>query len=682
MVCPKDGATRRTTATSSVKDVFDGEKIKLTGYLKTENVTGWTGIWMRIDGEEGVLEFDNMKSRPVKGTTGWTEYTIELPYDKDKVVGVYFGCLIIGKGKVWLDNFHMTIDGKDIAVAPLLNKKEAVFKADKDTAFMNGSRMDYVASDKGPNTILTNLGMLWGIIKYYHANVNKGDYNMDAELFRVLPKVQAAKTPAEAYAVMEKWVDGFGVPEKCPTCRDFVKTDSTKLAPDYGNLFAAGNLPKTLVNKLVYIRHNRYQGEKHYYIGMKAGEGNPVFRHERSYGDNPYPDAGVRLLCLYRFWNMVQYFFPDRHLIGEDWNKVLPQFILLFCRASNQFEYQSFCLKLLARINDTHCNIWNGGTEIERQKGELITPFDATFIGNDLVVTKYLQPSKELEQQIKIGDVIEKIDGQDVEYLVKRYQPVLPASNFETQLRDITGARGYLLRSSATEAKLLIKRNGKEMEVSVDRVKLTGEIAALGYEKDKKGYKMMDGNIGYIFPGALQEHDIDSIKTLFRDTKGIVIDMRCYPSTFMPFTYGAWLKPEASTFVKFTFGSLDMPGSFVYGEQAENGEHNDSAYKGNVVIIVNATTQSQAEYTTMALRTAPNATVIGSTTAGADGDVSSIVLPGGMSTMFSGIGILYPDGTETQRKGVKIDKVVVPTIKGIKEKRDELLEEAVRIIKE
>jgi C-terminal processing protease CtpA/Prc len=98
------------------------------------------------------------------------------------------------------------------------------------------------------------------------------------------------------------------------------------------------------------------------------------------------------------------------------------------------------------------------------------------------------------------------------------------------------------------------------------------------------------------------------------------------------------------------------------------------------VVIVNEESQSQAEYTTMAFQSADNVTVIGSTTAGADGNVSTIALPGGISTLISGLGILYPDGTETQRKGVKIDVVVKPTIEGIKAGRDELLEKAKSII--
>ncbi|WP_057938599.1 hypothetical protein [Algoriphagus resistens] len=52
----------------------------------------------------------------------------------------------------------------------------------------------------------------------------------------------------------------------------------------------------------------------------------------------------------------------------------------------------------------------------------------------------------------------------------------------------------------------------------------------------------------------------------------------------------------------------------------------------------------------------------------------------GYRTGISGIGIFYPDGTETQRKGVKIDIEANPTIEGIAAGKDEILEKAIEFI--
>lgn len=82
----------------------------------------------------------------------------------------------------------------------------------------------------------------------------------------------------------------------------------------------------------------------------------------------------------------------------------------------------------------------------------------------------------------------------------------------------------------------------------------------------------------------------------------------------------------------------------------------------------------------MAFRAAPGAMIIGSQTAGADGNVSQIHLPGGLQTGISGIGVFYPDRTATQRVGIVPDLTVETTIAGIASGRDEVLEAAVRYI--
>jgi C-terminal processing protease CtpA/Prc len=96
------------------------------------------------------------------------------------------------------------------------------------------------------------------------------------------------------------------------------------------------------------------------------------------------------------------------------------------------------------------------------------------------------------------------------------------------------------------------------------------------------------------------------------------------------------------------------------------------------VILVDEASVSQSEYTAMAFRAVPNAVVVGGTTAGADGNVSHIPLPGGLSATMSGIGVFYPDRAPTQQIGIVPDLVVHPTITGIREGRDEVLEAAVR----
>ena len=142
---------------------------------------------------------------------------------------------------------------------------------------------------------------------------------------------------------------------------------------------------------------------------------------------------------------------------------------------------------------------------------------------------------------------------------------------------------------------------------------------------------------------------------------------------------GSHLVEKETEFVRFTNGDLVNPGAFHWIKILSVSPQKPH-YSGKVVILIDETTQSQAEYTSMAFRASPRAIVVGSTTAGADGNVSRIALPGGLISMISGIGVFYPDKRPTQRVGIVPDIEKRPTIAGIVTGRDEVLEEALRQI--
>jgi len=445
--------------------------------------------------------------------------------------------------------------------------------------------------------------------------------------------------------------------------------------PDYGHVFDDKILNASLISKLTDILNTR--SDKKYYISLTKGVGNPIFEHEKAYEGMAYPDAGYRLLCLFRYWNMVQYFYPYRNIIG-DWNKVLPEFIPQFMDDANAQQYAVTTLKMICLLHDTHANVWGYNQPLEDYRGKYMLPVQAKFIEGKLVVTAYYRDTFAVKQKLKIGDVITEINGAPVAGLIQKYLPLTAASNYETQLRDMPDR--YLLRSNDPHYKLQVSDGKSEKTVAIDGIPYVYiDMESLSAaEREKHTFHVIDNQVGYVYPGHYRNAELPTIKKVFEGTKGIVIDMRCYPSEFMPFTFVPYIKSGNAPFVKFTSGNVVAPGLMEMGAQLSVPALGE--YKGKVVVIVNAVTQSQAEYTTMAFQSSPNVTVIGSTTAGADGNVSQIFLPGGISTMLSGIGVFYPDGSETQRKGVRVDEHIEPTIAGIKEGRDELLDRAVQII--
>jgi C-terminal processing protease CtpA/Prc len=73
------------------------------------------------------------------------------------------------------------------------------------------------------------------------------------------------------------------------------------------------------------------------------------------------------------------------------------------------------------------------------------------------------------------------------------------------------------------------------------------------------------------------------------------------------------------------------------------------------------------------------ATLVGEPTAGTNGDVNSFVVPGGFEVRFTGLRTSAVDGSTVQGHGIIPDRIVHPTLGGIRAGRDEILEAAVRL---
>ena len=654
---------------------YSGESIQLKGFMKIKNVeNGFAGLLMRIDGNGAALQFDNMQNQNVSGTKDWQEYSITLPYPED-AEHIYIGGILLGKGEVWFDDFELSIDHNDVQT--LEEVENEIAKAQLDTEFDNGSLIDIPTLSSQSVRNLELLGRIWGFIKYHHPVMGQGAYNWDYELFRFLPdylNLSDSDDNLRDQSLIE-WIDSYGDIRICRDCE--ATAENSVQRPD---LAWINGLSPELKNKLVHIYANRHQGT-HYYVGQVAHVGNPEFKHEDKYANMSYPDAGFRLLALYRYWNMIYYYFPYRHLMDRDWNLILKEHIPKFLHASNELEYELAAIQLIGDIQDTHANLWGGADKIDEWKGNFYPPVHLRFIEDQLVVTDHYNLELKDKSGLELGDIITKINGQTIPELIQEKAKYYPASNYPTRLRDISAD---LLRSQMDEIQVTYRkeRTDEESEITLQLYPRGDLDIYHWYRKtDEKCYKILDENIGYITLQSIKDEDIPIIKKEFIDTKGIIIDIRNYPSTFVPFQLGAYFMSSPTSFVKFSKGNINNPGEFTFTESLEIPP-DDVTFKGKLIVIVNELSQSQAEYTAMAFKAGDNTTIIGSTTAGADGNVSTIFLPGGLRTMISGIGVNYPNGTETQRVGIIPDLEVKPTIKGIREGKDELLDAAIRIILE
>lgn len=655
---------------------FAGKTLEWRGFLRTENANGVVAIFLREDGELPNIAFATSQGLGVSGTTGWKEYSITLPveFEAKKLV---FGFFLLGTGKVWADDMRLLVDGKPVADAPdyVPTAIDLDHEFDGDSHIRLTSLSDFQISE------LAKLAKVWGFLKYHHPSLTNGQRHWDFELFRVLPQILAAEDSIASNALLLNWIVGLGEVAECSNCAS-LDTSRLHLGTNLEWLGDEALLGAELSQMLRSIHRNRTPAASTFFVSMAPLVGNPVFENEPSYRTIRLPDAGFQLLALFRFWNMVQYFYPYRNGMADDpaqastyWENVLQESIRGFALAEDSQTYQRELMKFTARINDTHANLFSS-LAVLPPVGNCQIPVDVRFVEGRAFVWRHNTASGSAGGPLRPGDIIEELEGLAVEDLVKQWTPMYAASNEPIRLRDLAM---NLTRGACGTVEVAITRGNERMQLTANRVPVNTLTVRTSHDRPGTAFQILSSEIAYLkLSSAVAANSPFYIQAAER-TKGLIIDIRNSPSQLFAFSLGSLLVSEPTDFVQFNSGDVTNPGAFHWGAKIGLSPAQPH-YSGKVVILADEVTQGQAEYTAMAFRAAPGAIVIGSTTAGADGNVSNVPLPGGHRAAISGIGVFYPDKRPTQRVGIIPDVVVKPTIGALANGRDEVIEEAMRQI--
>ena len=386
-----------------------------------------------------------------------------------------------------------------------------------------------------------------------------------------------------------------------------------------------------------------------------------------------YPSEAARLLLMFRYWNIINYFNPNNDLMDQAWDSTLYQYTLRMANAANTIDYQLSFLEFVAKINDTHAFTATGTTN--SYFGNYYPKFRVDYIENKTVVTHTYG-----NVAVNVGDVITKINGVDADTLRKNFGKYIAASNPASLNRDLNT---MLIRgANNTTLALEIQNAGGTSTCSVARNMYAAAYYDSLYAIHGKPYYTLPGcNYGYVNMGLLQPNQVNAMYDSLKNKAAIVFDIRNYPNAT------AWdicnlMFPNKIQFSKLTVPSDQFPGVLdSYYLDSIGVDNNPAPYTGNVYIVVNQETQSQAEYSAMMLAQHPHAKTFGSQTAGADGNITElapVLMP--FYSYFSTLKVMYPNGTVAQRAGVIIDSVITPTISGTRAGRDEVLEAIVPCI--
>jgi len=552
-------------------------------------------------------------------------------------------------------------------------------KASLDKEFIDGSKIDiqHLTATQSDNLVV--LAKIWGFLKYHHPVASGGDYNWDFELFRVMPRILAVKTAAERNDIFSNWIAKLG-PYKIvvPTVFDASKI---KYKPNLQWITTSG-FSKKLINELNNIRKADRPVESYYVRIYNEETPIAIFRNEAAYAGFKYPDAGYRLLGLFRFWNIYEYFSPYKNIIDKSWDNVLKEYVPKFATAKDELSYKLTVAAFIAETQDSHSDISPYDAAFRNYFGAFKPNIEITFVNNQPVVS-YSNDEVIGINSLKKGDIIQSINNISVAQLIKEKRIYFTGSNQPSVYRKLAA---HFLRTNDTVMNVSYIRNEKTAQTVIKCFPYN----KMNYRKPiptDTGFKIINGNIAYFHPGRLG-NKLQSVMPVTMKSKAIIIDMRTYPKpTSFAWDIAKYLFTKPMDIARYTEGSTETPGLFTfmsddYMKQTRIGEVKTENFKGQVIVLVNEETQSLAELSTMALSTRPNTLIVGSQTSGADGTVGmAVTFPGGLSTGFTQIGVYYPNGKETQRIGIVPDVEVKLTIDGLKEGKDEILEKAISLIK-
>jgi C-terminal processing protease CtpA/Prc len=502
----------------------------------------------------------------------------------------------------------------------------------------------------------------------------------DKELLQIAPTVLESVSHDEVVEHLVSWIERLNSAEEC----DQTVEDRKHLRPPINGIKRRAFLGPELRNLLQSIAPRSVLSEQ-FYVTLRPGVGNPVFQNEVEYSDSVVLDWRYQLLALFRFWNIIEYWFPYRDVMGEDWDAVLSDFIPRLFAARNRQDYLLEMAMVVAKVHDSHANL-RDALYVRPPAGRKLPPFSIRLVeGQPFIWRRFdiIESDPELvgatsADQLRFGDLIRKVDGRPVDGLFQEAGPYVGASNETSKAYQISQ---FLLKGDDDDVLVEVERYGQVTSVTNRRVPRESLDINVQHWHDRDGeaFQLLSEDVAYLKLSIVESEKVTDYIRAAAETKGLIIDVRSYPSDSVVFSLGQHLVDTSTPFVRFTHGDLTNPGSFVWTEPLAI-EPKVPYYDGKVTILVDEATMSSAEYHAMAFRAAPNAVVIGSQTAGADGNFSAIPLPGGLSAGISGIGVFYPDKTPTQRVGIVPDIEISPTIAGLRAGRDEVLEEALRQI--
>lgn len=377
-------------------------------------------------------------------------------------------------------------------------------------------------------------------------------------------------------------------------------------------------------------------------------------------------DEDVRLADVIIAWNVFQHFYPYFDVVDVDWNLELTNALRRAMTDKNEEDFYYTLCGLIAKLQDGHGSLIH---KIQREWASL--PFRTDWIEDQVVVTVTKDTTK-----VHKGDIIVSVDGIDAEQALLDAEEYISGS---PQWRRFRASQRFGYGDKDSKANLTIKRGNEIFQLQMERNRsYTEQISEL---KRPKIDKIQD-EIYYVDLARAKMPEIEERMDDLANAKGVIFDLRGYPQGNDDVIChllreedisDAWMRIPQIIYP-------DFENVVGYKNSGWGLKPKQPRIKGKVVFLTDGRAISYAESFMSFIEHYKLAEIVGQPTAGTNGNVNRLFLPGDFRIRWTGMKVVKHDGSQHHLIGIKPTVPVRRTIQGVIEGRDEFLEKALEII--
>ncbi len=377
-------------------------------------------------------------------------------------------------------------------------------------------------------------------------------------------------------------------------------------------------------------------------------------------------DAATRAADLIVAWNIYRHFYPYWAEVGGDWDATLPGWFAAETTHESALVHQVHLEHLVAAVRDGH-----GEVVVAADKAPMRhLPLRVRWIDEQLIVTASQAP-----KQARVGDRIIAVDGVPAAML---YAERLARRSGSTARIDRRAAETWMRSTTKQDATLQLEHADGRRSTATLPYALPKAIN----EQDRPAIGELAPGVAYLDLRRASAAEMEQQMATLAAARAVIVDLRGYPTDA-----GAALLPHLVDRAEHTrwmhvplylqpFGGIAGWSHFGW-DVAPVPPH----IGGRVIFLTDAMAISYAESVMGYIADLHLGTIVGSPTAGTNGNIVDIVTPGGYKITLTGMRVTGHDGVaQLHLVGVPPDVEVVPTIAGIRAGRDEVLERALELL--